>query len=535
MYTALYRKWRPRTFEDIYGQDQVTITLRNEIRDNKITHAYLLCGTRGTGKTTTAKLLSKIVNCSNPQGYNPCDKCDSCISINDGNSIDVLEIDAASNRGIDDIRNLRESIKFTPTLGNYKVYIIDEVHMLTNEAFNALLKTLEEPPKYVLFILATTEPHKLPSTILSRCQRFDFRRINVEKIISRLEYICKQENIIINDTALGLIARNSDGALRDAISILDQCSVYGSEEITYDEVLEVLGIVNNEFLFKIAEAVMKGDSAESLLYVNELSLGGRDINQFIRDLTLHYRNLLMTKVVDKPEEVIDMSLEGIEILKSHAQGYSKDNIIRCINILSQLENEAKWSTHPKILLEISVIKMCKVREDSSFEGLLARLAELEKTIESGHFETKVNEAIITSDVSVKEYKVKQKPKKSEKPKPQKDMSSILEKWKGFVQSLKAKGKIKLRTYLVLAKPIRYQNDVIYLSYSKEDGFCKEALESIAVKNEVEQLATEYFDINTRIKCIFEEEEETLNSEEEIDIVEAAKQFAGEDKVEVVEE
>jgi len=356
MYTALYRKWRPSKFEDIYGQDQVTTTISNELREGKISHAYLFCGTRGTGKTTSAKLLAKAANCRVPQGINPCDKCESCVSINEGNSIDVFEIDAASNRGIDDIRNLRDGIRFTPTFGKYKVYIIDEVHMLTTEAFNALLKTLEEPPSYVIFILATTEAHKLPATILSRCQRFDFRRISIEKITERISYICREENIKCTDDAFRLIASSADGSMRDALSVLDQCSIASSGDITAKTVLEVLGMSGGEALIKIGDAILREETPAAIQQISELSEGGRDINQLIRDLVIHFRNLLMTKVVDKPEDIIDQGVEAINILKSHAEHHTRENIIRCINILAALENEAKFASNPKILLEIAVVK-----------------------------------------------------------------------------------------------------------------------------------------------------------------------------------
>jgi len=314
MYTALYRKWRPSKFEDIYGQDQVTTTISNELRDGKISHAYLFCGTRGTGKTSSAKLLAKAVNCKNPTVINPCDKCESCISINEGNSIDVFEIDAASNRGIDDIRNLRDGIRFTPTFGKYKVYIIDEVHMLTTEAFNALLKTLEEPPSYVIFILATTEAQKLPATILSRCQRFDFRRISIGKIIERISFISKEEKINCTDDAFRLIASSADGSMRDALSVLDQCSIASSGNVVSQTVLEVLGMSGGEALIKIGDAILREETPAAIKQISELSAGGRDINQLIRDLVLHFRNLLMTKVVDRPEDIIDQGAEAIDIL-----------------------------------------------------------------------------------------------------------------------------------------------------------------------------------------------------------------------------
>lgn len=538
MYTALYRKWRPQKFEDLCGQDQIAITLKNELSSNRLSHAYLFCGTRGTGKTSTAKLLAKAVNCKSPVDHNPCNECESCKSINEGNSIDVYEIDAASNRGIDDIRNLREAIKFTPTLGKYKVYIIDEVHMLTNEAFNALLKTLEEPPEYVLFILATTEPHKLPATILSRCQRFDFKRISVEDIAERLRLVCREEGLNAEEDALRLIARNSDGAMRDALSILDQCSVYGDGTITHDSVLKVMGIVNDEYLFKIAECILREDASGAITIIDEISSGGKDINQFIRDLMLHYRNLLMTKVVSRSEDVIDMSREGILQLKKLSESYDKNNIIRCIDILAELENEAKWSGNPRILLEIAVIRMCRLRSDDSLEGILSRLSKLEELISKGKFTVAAPESKQTSSSGDGKNNIEKK----EKPAAAKTKSSanavqgggeILQKWQGFIQELKSRGKIKLRTYLAMAKPLKAEGGTLVLAYEKEDQFSKEALETPANKSDVEAAALAYFGVPLRIKCIINGEVQADDEQE--DIVQAAVELVGKDKVEVVEE
>lgn len=538
MYTALYRKWRPQKFEDLCGQDQIAITLKNELSSNRLSHAYLFCGTRGTGKTSTAKLLAKAVNCKSPVDHNPCNECESCKSINEGNSIDVYEIDAASNRGIDDIRNLREAIKFTPTLGKYKVYIIDEVHMLTNEAFNALLKTLEEPPEYVLFILATTEPHKLPATILSRCQRFDFKRISVEDIVERLRLVCREEGLNAEEDALRLIARNSDGAMRDALSILDQCSVYGDGTITHDSVLKVMGIVNDEYLFKIAECILREDASGAITIIDEISSGGKDINQFIRDLMLHYRNLLMTKVVSRSEDVIDMSREGILQLKKLSESYDKNNIIRCIDILAELENEAKWSGNPRILLEIAVIRMCRLRSDDSLEGILSRLSKLEELISKGKFTVAAPESKQTSSSGDGKNNIEKK----EKPAAAKTKSSanavqgggeILQKWQGFIQELKSRGKIKLRTYLAMAKPLKAEGGTLVLAYEKEDQFSKEALETPANKSDVEAAALAYFGVPLRIKCIINGEVQADDEQE--DIVQAAVELVGKDKVEVVEE
>jgi len=537
MYTALYRKYRPQSFEDLCGQDQIAVTLKNELLSNKLSHAYLFCGTRGTGKTSTAKLLAKAVNCKSPVGYNPCNHCESCVSINEGNSIDVYEIDAASNRGIDDIRNLREAIKFTPTLGRYKVYIIDEVHMLTNEAFNALLKTLEEPPDYVLFILATTEPHKLPATILSRCQRFDFRRISVETIVTRLQMVCNKEKLKAEEDALKLIARNSDGAMRDALSILDQCAVFGNREISYDTVLKVLGIVNDEFLFRVSEAVLSEDASSAIMIIDEIASGGKDINQFIRDLLVHYRNLLMTKVVEKSEDVIDMSREGIDRLKKLSAQYDKNNIIRCIDILAQLESEAKWSGNPRILLEVAIIRMCKLSGDMSLEGVLARLSKLEEMAAKGKFAAAAPEVVpergaaadATEEKKDKPTAVKSKANTASV----QSSAEILSKWQGFIQEIKSRGKIKLRTYLAMAKPLRLEGGTLVLGFEKEDQFSKEALETPANRSEVETAASQYFGIPIRIKCFIIGE--TAEDEDQDDIVKAAVQLVGKDRVEVIDE
>ncbi len=535
MYTALYRKWRPKKFEDVCGQEQITTILKNQIKANQLSHAYLFCGTRGTGKTSTAKLLAKAVNCFDLVDGNPCDRCESCISINQGNSMDVFEIDAASNRRIEDVRDLREAVKFAPALGKYKVYIIDEVHMLTNEAFNALLKTLEEPPAYVKFILATTEPHKLPATILSRCQRFDFKRLVQDNIVNRLKYICKEENIKADDDALRLIARNSDGAMRDAISIMDQCAVFGKMNINHDDVLKVLGIVNDEYLFKMAEAILEGNSSKAMLLIQEISREGKDMSQFARDLLNHYRNLLMAKLVDQAEDVIDLSKETISMLKDQSSRYGRDNIIRCINILSELTSEIKWSPQPKTILEVSIIKMCKLQKDISPDGLLARIEKLE-------------EALARGEISITAIPEAKKAKKEEKKVPEKIRKAdvkplspeIMEKWDGFIQEIKSRKKMKLRTYLALCKPAIVDGEKIMLCFTRQDSFSKEAVERADTKKEIEEIACEYFSKPIKIKAIFEDEAGKLDDEVKDDakvddIVKKAIELFGEDLVEVVEE
>lgn len=539
MYTALYRKWRPKKFEDVCGQEQITTILKNQIKANQLSHAYLFCGTRGTGKTSTAKLLAKAVNCFNLIDGNPCDSCESCTSINQGNSMDVFEIDAASNRRIEDVRDLREAVKFAPALGKYKVYIIDEVHMLTNEAFNALLKTLEEPPAYVKFILATTEPHKLPATILSRCQRFDFKRLVQDNIVNRLEYICKEENIKADDDALRLIARNSDGAMRDAVSIMDQCAVFGKMNITHDDVLKVLGIVNDEYLFKMSEAILEENSSKAMLLIQEISREGKDMNQFARDLLNHYRNLLMAKLVEQAEDVIDLSKETISMLRDQSSRYGRDNIIRCINILSELTSEIKWSPQPKTILEVSIIKMCKLQKDISSDGLLARIEKLEEALARGEISIT---AIPEDKKAKKEEKkeVKKVPEKIKKADLKPLSPEIMEKWDGFIQEIKNRKKMKLRTYLALCKPAIVDGEKIMLCFTRQDSFSKEAVERTDTKKEIEEIACEYFSKPIKIKAIFEDEAGKLEDEGkddagEDDVVKKAIELFGEDLVEVVEE
>ena len=319
-YTALYRKWRPGTFEDVKGQDHIVTTLKNQIKTGRIGHAYLFCGTRGTGKTTIAKILAKAVNCEHPVDGNPCCECAACRAIAAGNSVNVVEIDAASNNGVDNIREIRDEVQYSPAEGKYRVYIIDEVHMLSTGAFNALLKTLEEPPSYVIFILATTEVHKIPVTVLSRCQRYDFRRISGETISARLREMADAEKIAAEDKALRYIAKKGDGSMRDAISLFDQCvAFYYGENLTYERVLEVLGAVDNEVFSRFLRAVAGKNTRESIRMVEELVLQGRELSQFVLDFTWYMRNLLLLEATDGDEEVLDMTAEDIRRLKEETK------------------------------------------------------------------------------------------------------------------------------------------------------------------------------------------------------------------------
>jgi len=384
-YIALYREWRPIRFEDVVEQEHVVRTLRYSVSTGRVAHAYLFCGTRGTGKTTMAHILSRAVNCLNPNDGEPCNKCEICREILSGGSTDVLEIDAASNNSVDNVRQIRDEVIYMPAKARKKVYIIDEVHMLSTGAFNALLKTLEEPPEHVMFILATTEPHKLPATILSRCQRFDFRRISQSSIMKQLDKIASSDGITLNPDAAALIARLSDGAMRDAISLLDQCISLGNKTIQYDDVLSVVGIVNDSFMTQFTESMLEKKIPDILENVGRLVADGRDISHFVSDLVLYYRNLLICKSTNgQCDNLIEVPTQVLQIMKKQAEAITHDEIIRYVKELSALEYNLKWAANPRVLLEVTLIKLCG-SESQSDASLADRLAALEKKLEGAHF------------------------------------------------------------------------------------------------------------------------------------------------------
>lgn len=356
MYRALYREYRPEVFSEMLGQEHIVRILKNQIETDSTSHAYLFCGTRGTGKTTTARLLAKGLNCTS-EGARPCGQCSACTAIRDGRFLDVIEIDAASNNGVDNIRELRESIKYPPAAGRKKVYIIDEVHMLSTGAFNALLKTLEEPPEYVTFILATTEPDKLPATILSRCMRLDFKRVPEHLLIRGMADICSRKGITVSEDALRIIAANADGSVRDGLSILDQCIAGGDAEVSAEDVLDFLGASGEEVFVELTDLVRRGKTADALVFAAHVLEDGKDVKQFIRDWTNHFRNLLMTKFIDNPQEVINMSVENIDRIRRQSQVLELVDINNALMELSRLYNEARHSSQPRILLELAIVKL----------------------------------------------------------------------------------------------------------------------------------------------------------------------------------
>lgn len=383
-YMALYRKFRPGEFEEVKGQDHISQTLQNQIKANRIGHAYLFCGTRGTGKTTVAKIFAKAVNCQNPIDGSPCGECEMCRAISEGRSMNVIEIDAASNNGVDNIREIREEVAYRPTEGKYKVYIIDEVHMLSIGAFNALLKTLEEPPEYVIFILATTEAHKIPITILSRCQRYDFKRISIETISERLLDLMEREQVEVEERAIRYIAKAADGSMRDALSLLDQCiAFYLGQKLTYDHVLEVLGAVDTEVFSSLLRQILEKDVGKVLKSVEELVMQGRELSQLTTDFTWYLRNLLLAKSSDNMEDVLDVSSENLAQLKEEAEMIDYDTLIRYIRIFSELSNQLKYATQKRVLLEVAMIKLCKPAMETNQDSLLERIRAVEAELEKG--------------------------------------------------------------------------------------------------------------------------------------------------------
>ncbi|KOA19506.1 DNA polymerase III subunit tau [Clostridium homopropionicum DSM 5847] len=543
-YTALYREWRPKTFEEVVGQSHVTTTLKNQIKNNRVAHAYLLCGTRGTGKTSTAKIFAKAVNCLEPKDGEPCNECEMCKKINAGLAIDVSEMDAASHNKVDDIRDLIEEVKYPPRESRYKVYIMDEVHMLTQGAVNAFLKTLEEPPEKTIFVLATTDPQKLPITILSRCQRFDFKRIKSDDIFERLVKIIKEQGNYADNKSLRLIARISDGAMRDALSILDQAISMGNGNVDYDKLINMLGLITNEYLFKLTDSIIKRDIEEAISVIDEVVYTGKDVNLFTKDMILHLRNLMISKVSENPEEVLDMSEENIYIVKEQASKLRVEEIMRCIRILQESEEQSKWSNQGRIYLEMAVIKMCKFEYDTSKEVLLARINKLENIIKEGNFNIKQN---ISDNNAVKTVENRNPKKVFEKKQDNKEKSNDLnikieenieskltledvkKSWKDILEVLKARRLMVLYASLVTGKVESCINGIIEIKYEPEYAFNISRLKKEENRRTVDEIFSEALKEKVRIKYIVEEKEEPINP---VDIL---KETFGEDLVEIIDE
>lgn len=509
-YTALYREWRPRNFNDVVGQEHITTTLKNAIKTDRIAHAYLLCGTRGTGKTSTAKILSKAVNCLDLQDGQPCNQCEMCKKINSGTAIDVTELDAASHNSVDNIRDIIEDVQYPPQEAKFKVFIIDEVHMLSVGAVNAFLKTLEEPPSKVIFILATTDPQKLPITILSRCQRFDFKRIKGEDIFGRLRTIVSDLGIYADDRSLKLISRICDGAMRDALSVLDQVISMSDGKVEYDNLIQMLGLMTNEGLINVMDAIIGKNTERAIRNINDIVFSGKDINIFIKDLTAHMRNLLMAKVSDNPEEVLDMSSENIELLKEQSKQVRVEELMRYINILQEAEENAKFTKQGRIYLELAIIKMCKIEYDTSMETILNRLNKLEESIRSGEIEvsvSKANEIKNTIKEVKKPYVVQEKKAMENSPVTfdvQGDASCTLtteevkRSFKDIQGLLKARKNMVLATALMMGEVISCINGVITVGFEKDYSFHKNRLEKDDSRKVIDNIFSEVLKQKVRV-------------------------------------
>lgn len=422
MYQVLYRKWRPQSFADVVGQPHVTASLSGAVKSGRLSHAYLFTGSRGTGKTSCAKILAKAVNCEHPVDGSPCNQCDTCRGIDSGAVLDVIEIDAASNNGVDNIRDLREEANYTPTAAKYRVYIIDEVHMLSTGAFNALLKTLEEPPEHVKFILATTEVHKLPSTILSRCQRFDFKRIEPQDIAERLLFVANAENIALTKDGAMLIARISDGAMRDALSLLDRCAAYG-EEITEAVVSDAAGLAGREHLFALTAAVASRDSAKTLTLLNALYQNACNMERLIADLLAHFRNMMLARSVPNYKDLIVCPQAELEKIAVQAQDFTLARILAAMDILHETAVRLKAGASGRTAVEMALLRLADPQLDADVHAIISRVAELERRLDTGAFQMPVKANTITENaektvpqsVSVSEKSAPQSETRSEQP------------------------------------------------------------------------------------------------------------------------
>ncbi len=515
-YKALYRQWRPQSFVEVVGQEHITKTLMNAINSNCITHAYLFCGPRGTGKTSTARIIGKSVNCVNRQGAEPCNQCELCKRISNGSSMDVQEIDAASNRGIEEIRDLREKVKYAPAEGKYKVYIIDEVHMLTPEAFNALLKTLEEPPGHVIFILATTEPHKLPATILSRCQRFDFRRIGGKEIKERLRLVVDSLGLEIDEEALSLLAKAANGGLRDALSALDQCIAYAENKISVKEVTDVLGTLTQEVVLNITQMILDGDVTSLLRLLNNTLDEGKDPQLLLQDLLEHFRNILLIQICQDPGSLVALPDDVIAKIQKQSLEFNRAQLDYIIDTLTQTEGTMKWSGNPQIMLELGLLKALNYQADLNLEMLANRIAALE-----------------AGAAAIQNTSIASKPKNAptqitaNRPKNKVNLQQIKDNWQQVIKGVK-KANISTYAFLVEAQVVNLQKGILTLGYQPEYNFHREKLEQKQHRSLVEQILKTAFGQDIKVQCsLLAEGGKNFKD----DVLEKAQEIFGHDKIE----
>ena len=525
-YTALYRKWRPLVFEDVVEQQHIVKTIKNTVKSERVGHAYLFCGTRGTGKTTMAKIFARAINCLNPKDGDPCNECEICRGILEDTILDVVEIDAASNNSVDNIREIRDEVVYAPSQARYKVYIIDEVHMLSSGAFNALLKTLEEPPQHVVFILATTDPHKLPATILSRCQRFDFKKITPQSIAGRVQYIAGESGISLEPDAAMLIARLADGAMRDALSILDQCVAVGNKDISHQDVLDIIGIVSDDFIADMVDDIQNADTEELVRDVERLSSNGRDILRFASDLVLYYRNLLICKLSSQPESILDVSRDFVERMKQQAERYEKSRIIAIIRELSSFEAQLKYALNQRVFLEVMLISISSGSYGQSNDNdvLRDRIDTLEHMIQSGaaaaglaqaasqvQTPVKTQPEAHTSEFSpapsiVQHVQAASTQDSAVKRENKKKIDSIeqLEEWPAVMQELRKSGRMMLATYLAQTKAVAADESVVMIVFPNEVTTLKNNISKPEYIQVIENILSTKLSRAVRVKLVDEE-------------------------------
>ena len=526
-YQAIYRRWRPQVFDDVIGQNHITKTLKNEIINGKTAHAYLFCGTRGTGKTSTAKILAKAVNCLNPVDGNPCCECEVCRGISDESILDVIEIDAASKTSVDDIRQVIEEAMFSPTAAKKKVYIIDEVHMISESAFNALLKTLEEPPEHVMFILATTELHKIPQTILSRCQRFDFRRITNDDISGRIKTIAEGDGYTISPEALGTIAELGDGSMRDALSVLDQCLSYKDQDLTYDDVLTIVGIADDEILYEICDALADKDSPKALLAIDKVVNSGKDLGVFAERLVKILRDIMVVKLTKNAEGMFTYSEEKMSVLSAFAEKFSVEKLTNALKILNESYAKAKNSSFARTIYELAVVKMSSPEVDDSQEALMARIVDLEdkikngKIVSSGEAEPKEEK---TDDLpwgdeesSIEEVKSPepempmpsvptakaQEPKQAEKPQSTQEFHAGID-WQKIISAVRTLGGAPIFPHLLKVTP-KIHNGKFVLVFEDNQQMSKEIISKPRNLEIVENAVKEVMGTKYIAECRFKKE------------------------------
>ena len=519
-YKALYRKFRPTTFAETVGQEHITKTLKNQIIAGRVGHAYLFNGGRGTGKTTTAKILAKAINCLNPKDGEPCNECEICKGIMSGSLTDVVEMDAASNNSVEDIRSIREEVNFLPTLAKYRVYIIDEVHMLSTGAFNALLKTLEEPPEHVKFILATTEPQKIPPTILSRCQRFDFKKISNENIIKRLKIVCKESNIEATEGALNTIAVLSEGAMRDALSILERCIQDGDTKIDEDKVKDLVGIPKLTYISKLTEAIFDNNVENALQSTEDVLNEGKDVTNFLWEMIKYVKDILVYKT-SKNTQIYNK--EEIEKIQELAEKVSKERLLNIIYELSQLENEIKMSSQKIIMFQTGIIKLCMVHKNEGTEELENRIEKLEQAVKNGIVTTKtVNEkpkVTLEKNEPIKKAEISNKTEKKSTEKPA-QAGSIQENWKNIVNDLKTSGKIMLYTNLMNTNAVEKNDMTVEIEFPNGiTPFGKAVLEKSENINEIEKQVSIACGKEMRVKFV-DTKKESAQSENNANSIEA---------------